>query len=109
MLKHVSIRIALVFALCLGVVAVMAQTVPSTGKATPAKAEKQVQQAALKPTTSKTEDQGAQQTAEALTAAFNRGKASEVAALFLPDAEFTDDAGNLHKAAVFFVKGFFRN
>jgi uncharacterized protein (TIGR02246 family) len=93
MLKHVSIRIALVFALCLGVVAVMAQTVPSTGKATPAKAEKQVQQ----PTTSKTDDQGAQQTAEALTAAFNLGKASEVAALFLPDAEFTDDAGNLHK------------
>ena len=30
-------------------------------------------------------------------AAFNRGSASDVAALFLPNAEFTDDAGNVHK------------
>jgi uncharacterized protein (TIGR02246 family) len=30
-------------------------------------------------------------------AAFNRGSASDVAALFLPEAELTDDAGNVHK------------
>ena len=30
-------------------------------------------------------------------AAFNRGSASNVAALFLPNAELTDDAGNVHK------------
>lgn len=37
------------------------------------------------------------QLAEAATAAFNRGSAADVAALFAPDAELTDDAGNVHK------------
>jgi uncharacterized protein (TIGR02246 family) len=97
MQKYFPIRIALVFVLCLGVDAVMAQNVLPTGKATPTKAEVQARQATVKAAESKTDDQGAQQAAEALTAAFNRGKASEVAALFLPDAELTDDAGNLHK------------
>ena len=89
MLKKTLARIALVFASCLSVAAAMAQNVPPTGKAAPAKADAQARQA--------TADRGVQQAAEALTAAFNRGRASEVAALFLPDAELTDDAGNLHK------------
>jgi len=31
-------------------------------------------------------------------AAFNRGSASDVAALFLPNAELTDDAGNVYRS-----------
>lgn len=37
------------------------------------------------------------QASETLMAAFNRGSASDVAALFLPNAELTDDAGNVYK------------
>ncbi len=89
MSKTYPARIAVVLA-CIGAAAAVAQiaVAPAQEKADPSAT---AQPAAA----SKIEDPA--QASQALTAAFNRGSARDVAALFLPDAELTDDAGNVHK------------
>ena len=42
-------------------------------------------------------EQAVRQVGQSLVAAFNRGSAKDAAALFLPEGELTDDAGNVHK------------
>jgi uncharacterized protein (TIGR02246 family) len=83
--KNVA-RIAVVLAACICAAVAVAQIA-----VTPAP----VQTAAQPATTTNITDPA--QASEALIAAFNRGSASDVAALFLPEAELTDDAGNVHK------------
>jgi uncharacterized protein (TIGR02246 family) len=98
MLNRTSTRIAAVVVTCLGVAAVAAQIAGPTLKPGQPKAEGQApRQASDQAARTKSEDQVARQASDALVAAFNRGNASEVAALFLPNAELTDDAGNVHK------------
>lgn len=48
-------------------------------------------------TTKDTESQAIRQLSESLVDAFNRKDAEDLAALFLPDAELIDDAGNTHR------------
>jgi uncharacterized protein (TIGR02246 family) len=96
MLRNLSLRFLVLFPFCLAVTSAWAQNPPAAGKTEPAKAGS-TRQATAKVDAVRSDDKGIQKAAEALSAAFNSGKAAEVAALFLPDAELIDDAGNLHK------------
>jgi uncharacterized protein (TIGR02246 family) len=88
-LKNNAVRIAVVLAACVGTAVAVAQI----GGAGPLKkSETSAAGPAKKPKV-----EGPDQASEALMEAFNRGSASDVAALFLPNAELTDDAGNVHK------------
>jgi uncharacterized protein (TIGR02246 family) len=98
MLKYSSMRVAAVLATCLSVAAVAAQKSAPAGKAAQTGPEDQgTRRASNKTVPTTQETQIAREASEALVARFNRGSASEVAALFLPNAELTDDAGNVHK------------
>ena len=93
MLKNSLARIAVVLAACVCAAVAVAQI---TGTPAPKKTGTPgAEQAVQPPAKPKVDEPG--QAAEALVAAFNRGSASDVAALFLPNAELTDDAGNMHK------------
>lgn len=93
MLKNNTVRIAVLLATCICAAVAVAQIVGAPAEKTTetAPAGQTVQPAAMP----KCEEPA--QAAEALMAAFNRGSASDVAALFLPNAELTDDAGNVYK------------
>jgi uncharacterized protein (TIGR02246 family) len=94
--KKNAAQIAVVLAACICAAVAVAQIT-----VTPAPAPVQIQaataaaQAVQVAPTLKIDDPA--QASEALIAAFNRGSATDVAALFLPEAELTDDAGNVHK------------
>ena len=93
MLKNSIARIAIVLAACICAAVAVAQI---TINPAPVKSETAAVVQAAQPTAMvKIADPA--HASEALMAAFNRGSAGEVAALFLPDAELTDDAGNVHK------------
>jgi uncharacterized protein (TIGR02246 family) len=92
MLKNHVARIALVLAASIGAAVAVAQIVGSPAKKMESPAGVQTFTAPAKPNVGEPA-----QAAEALMAAFNRGSAGDVAALFVPNAELTDDAGNVHK------------
>jgi len=108
MLKNSVARIAVVLAACICAAVAVAQI---TVTHAPVKTETPAVGQAAQPTaTAKIADPA--QASEALMAAFNRGSAGDVAALFLPDAELTDDAGNVHKGRKeieTLLAAFFRN
>lgn len=93
MLKNNVARIAAVLAACVCAAVAVAQI---AGTPAEKKAETSAAGQAAQPTAGSKIAEPAQ-AAEVLMAAFNRGSASDVAALFLPAAELTDDAGNVHK------------
>lgn len=98
MLQCTSTRVAAVFVACLGVAAVAADRAGSAGKTTQAPAEKAAKPGAGSAAAATTAaDAEMKKASDGLVAAFNRGSAKEVAAMFLPNAELTDDAGNVHK------------
>jgi uncharacterized protein (TIGR02246 family) len=97
MLKHNSTRIAAVLAACLGAALVAGQGLAPAGKASAAEPEKGPLPGADKAVRATTMDPALRQASAALTAAFNHGNATDFAALFMPNAELADDAGNLHK------------
>lgn len=93
MLKNHAARIAVVLAACVCAAVAVAQIA-----GTPAQKETETSAAGqgAQPSAAPKVDEPAQ-AAAALMAAFNRGSARDVAALFLPNAELTDDTGNVHK------------
>jgi uncharacterized protein (TIGR02246 family) len=80
-------------AACIGTAVAVAQI---AGAPSPKRTETSAAGQPAQPTAKPKVEEPAQ-VAEALLAAFNRGSASDVAALFAPNAELTDDAGNVHK------------
>jgi uncharacterized protein (TIGR02246 family) len=91
-LKYNATRIAVVLAACICAAVAVAQI---TGAPQQKPTETSAGEAPRAAATLKADEPA--QAAEALAAAFNRGSAHDAAALFLPDAELTDDAGNVHK------------
>jgi uncharacterized protein (TIGR02246 family) len=92
-LKNKVARIGIVLTACICTAVAVAQIMgPPAQKRTETPAADQSGQPTAQP---KGEEPA--QAAEALMAAFNRGSAGDLAALFLPNAELTDDAGNVHK------------
>lgn len=89
MLKTNAARIAVVLAACICAAAAVAQIAGAA-------AQKQTETPAAGQTAQPKVDEPAQVSA-ALMAAFNRGNARDVAALCAPNAELTDDAGNVYK------------
>jgi hypothetical protein len=89
MLKCTSTRIAAVFVACLGMAAVAAERVVSTGKTAQAAAEKAAKPGAGSAAAATAADAELRKASDSLIAAFNRGSAKEVAARFLPNAELT--------------------
>jgi uncharacterized protein (TIGR02246 family) len=94
MLKRNSVQIGAVLTACICTAVAAAQMAGIAGQkiTEPITAGQTVQ-----PTAKPNKIEGAARASDALTAAFNRGSASDVAALFLPNAELTDDAGNVYK------------
>jgi uncharacterized protein (TIGR02246 family) len=96
MSKNYVARIAVILTACVCAAVAVAQiTVPPAQPTTEATAASVAAQAAQPAAATKIEDPA--QVSQALAAAFNRGSAGDAAALFLPAAELTDDAGNVHK------------